>query len=224
MLAFELYELFGYVPRPELLRCDECEKKDEGIWDVLGYYVPRMEIVVLCESKIEGEIGELRERLKKFGLDLNERETWLALRELVRLHEHSHALIHVCDFYGFSAPNREWYVNLSPSVNEPLTEFVAWSILQHIKDMVLMRVFEAVDAKSPTFYHNWKEIKDILVSKGVKESDQFEWVPPMIKLAREEEWRTFQEFKRGVEEHWDEISKMHNEEWTPTWVAWKVRK
>ena len=146
-------------------------KKEEGIWDTLGYYDGNKQIVFICELNIVNFVYHLQKRLNR---KRNRLFLMLVLRELVRLHEHAHALLHVGDFSKF--PNLKDLFNIGKFqnynsfpcyINEPLTEFIAWSTIRYLKEnqIFFIKVFEEVDKDSPQYYRNWNQIKQIIDKK-----------------------------------------------------------
>ncbi|MCD6483901.1 MAG: hypothetical protein J7L47_02180 [Candidatus Odinarchaeota archaeon] len=132
-----------YVPKFERTSLDiPCRPRvsieDVGIWDVMGYYDKKRKIVTICDNVIQKEFEnkferdvELRRRLEK--LSKPRKELILILRELVRLHEHSHGFLHTARVHG-SKPGGKWYLNLPEEVDEPLTEFITYSVINSLDE------------------------------------------------------------------------------------------
>jgi len=167
MLVMKLSEVAGVcicVPRHERISLDVPCSKEEGIWDTLGYYDGK--IVTICDKAIQKSLKkkfdkdvELREKLEK--LSKSREELILILRELVRLHEHSHAFLHTATVRK-SKPSGKWYSNLPKEVNGPLTEFITYSVINSLKDeakKLFVTVFLEFDKYVPKPYRNWREIK-----------------------------------------------------------------
>ncbi len=201
MLVFQLYKLFGYVPQPEFSRAEKCPKGD-GIWDILGYYDPIHRIVGVCEVEVKKHSKELMKALKNKGFEVDEVRSYLTLRELTRLHEHIHALIHLGDFKGFIAPNNEWYIGLRPEINEPLTVFTMWLILQRVNDEILSKAFEVMDQRHPKPYQDWIKLWKLARNKDVKAA---EYVVGILKIAREKDWSSLDELINELNTRWVEI-------------------
>lgn len=96
------------------------KKKREGggrIWDVMGYYDKKRKIVTICdkviqkgfENKFKRDV-ELRRELEK--LSRTRKELILILRELVRLHEHSHAFLHTARIKGAKPGGNSSFISI----------------------------------------------------------------------------------------------------------------
>jgi len=194
MLVPRLYEIFEVQKvKKERGFLNGCHGGD-GIWDTLGYYDPSAYEITICDSRIEKFV---RDSIIIQTIEFDEIYTKVVLRELVRLHEHTHALLHTSSFPGSKRYKMgHWktgYRNLHPDVNEPLTEFIAWSVVQRFGTKFFERVFEVVDEKSPFYYREWKKIKDILDKVRQNHSYVF-FIPGLVYIARDRALADFQNF------------------------------
>jgi len=95
-------------------------------------------------------------------------------------------------------------------VNEPLTEFIAWSVISNVGWQIFERVFEEVDKESPPYYRKWIQLKESL-----KELSDNEWanneskpkpehyvyfVPGLVHIARDDVWNDFGHFVQGIKD------------------------
>jgi len=195
MLVPKLYEIFGVRKvKKEKGFLNECPGGGDGIWDILGYYDPSAYEITVCESRIEKFV---RNSILTQTIEFDEIYTKVVLRELVRLHEHTHALLHTSSFPRLKRYKMgNWkigYRNLHPSVNEPLTEFLAWSVVQRFGTKFCERVFEIVDEKSPSYYREWKKIKDIIDKVRQNHSYVF-FILGLVYTARDMDLCNFQNF------------------------------
>lgn len=191
MLVFNLCKIrfLKYKPVPELVELEFKGGSDrDGIWDLLGFYTSSSRTVHICDLKIKEEV----EKPLHYGV----------LRELVRLHEHSHALLHnssiheiISNLNGLfiehvSHSQNDWYAKLPPKVDEPLTEFIAYVMIKDFKNDLFLKIFKEVDNKTPSYYQRWKELTDI-VGKGFIKP----WIIPfIIDFAGSRNWNDFDEF------------------------------
>lgn len=207
MLVCWLHKLYGYIPMFELVDFRLCLKGD-GIWDILGYYDSKPHLVYICESEIEKCVDEIKFKIFNKAGSLNEKEVTvlsrLAVRTLVRLHEHCHALLHTCDFRGLIAPNHDWYISLKPEISEPLTEFIAFSIIQKSGCRFFQKIFEYIDDKAPKYYKKWTALRDLVKSKTGDSKTCYTFVPGIVKVARESSWENFNELKESIKDQWDD--------------------
>lgn len=209
-LVNKLVKLYGYRWVPEV--CEQRYKRlRDGIWDTLGYYDERK--VHLCEK----ELSETSEDVSR-RLGLNDDITWLALRELVRLHEHAHAMLHRVNPLSYALRHvrrvsvpirrkkvsyiRRWYRALKPEVVEPLTEFVAYSLIP--TEGVYRAIFEEVDKQAPPYYRRWQELVRVCdelrrESRQLSNVSLCELVPPIIGLAHGKVWESFDELINAVQ-------------------------
>lgn len=129
--------------------------------------------------------------------------TKVVLRELVRLHEHTHALLHTSSFPPLIKYEMDYwkigYRNLHPTINEPLTEFIAWSIVEKFGTKFFERVFEIVDEKSPSYYREWKKIKNII--DGVRQNQSYVFfIPGLVCIARDMDLANLTNFQNFLQE------------------------
>lgn len=196
------FDLLDYVPKVEIVHsegiCPPSKNRDElGIFDLLGYYDTTCQTVNICEQQIA-------EHLKREGSQ-NSTTGYLAIREVIRLHEHAHAIIDTCGFNGFSAPSHEWFVSLPNDVGEPLAQFIVWSLLNG-KDgekLLLMEAFKKLCKNQPQIYGNWDKIKncfdrvlgDPLAKAMIKAINYQPLIPSIVKFSRTKGWTSFDKFK-----------------------------
>ena len=203
------FDFFDYIPKVEIVHsecnCPPSKNEEEfGILDLLGYYDKTCQTVNICEQ-----------RIAKYLKDESTSD-YLFLREVIRLHEHAHAIIDTCSFNGFSAPSHEWFVSLPPAVGEPLAQFIVWSLLNS-KDgekPLLINTFERLNSNQPQIYQDWEKIKDCvdnwkkdpLMEVMLKNVINCESVIPLIvKFARTKEWNSFGTFE-------DELIRLNSDE------------
>jgi len=212
VLVDELCRLYGYRPVLEYSCMERCPHGD-GIWDILGFYKGSSRRVYICEAEIEKHTKEIKEKIAEKFSNLNEEVCIVlsrsAIRELVRLHEHSHAILHIGDFNGLVAPNDEWFSSLKPEINEPLTEFISYSIIRHMKNTFLKAVFEWVDEKAPDYYKRWLEIKIALDRENVMPEDYWKYIPGVVEIAREEKWTDLDALISNIENRWQDVITRH---------------
>jgi hypothetical protein len=200
MLAEKLYQFYD-IPKLKKERSilKNCRGLGDGIWDILGFYVPSTSEIVICDSEIENYAKKLAQSSPEYDNDF----TKYALRELVRLHEHGHALLHT----GNIGPLRRFkkgYKSLPSVVNEPITEFIAWSTLKSFGTKFFEKIFEKVDENTPDYYQKWKDIKQ-MIDCQVKNIDYIDYIPGLVYVARKELWKDFESFCKGLEQEWNVI-------------------
>lgn len=201
MLVSKLYKLFDVKLKKERSVLNECHGFGDGIWDIIGYYNPLKYEITICDSRIEEHVRKLAK-----SIEYDEVNTNLVLRELVRLHEHAHSLLHT----GKLSPLRRFkngYRNLPPTVNEPVTEFIAWSTVQKFGTKFFERVFEEVDKSTPDYYKRWKQIKQVIDNKSRKKmhNEYVYYIPGLIYLARKGVWKDFNSFLGEMSQEWKTI-------------------
>jgi hypothetical protein len=59
------------------------------------------------------------------------------------LHEHAHAFLHTAKV-GIKKLPKDWFHNLPENMNEPLTEFIAYSLIENDKP-IWVKIFEIID-------------------------------------------------------------------------------
>ena len=207
MLVSQLYGLFRKnVPKQEraIVRDDEC-RTGEGIWDILGYYDSKSYLITICEPKVKRHSKQLAMQPK-----FEETLTRLTLRELVRLHEHAHAMLHTGNFGGgIRRRFKMGYRNFPLNINEPLTEFIAWSVVRNVGVQSFENVFNEVDKNAPNYYRIWDQIKQLIESKDKPDRENYVFfVPGLIQVAREGIWKNFGQFLQGVKDHYLLIKKL----------------
>jgi len=210
MLVSKLFEIFhNNIPRRERAVFEGCWK-DEGIWDILGKYDPKSYLISICEPEVIMCSKKLATSLK-----LNEAQSYLTLRELVRLHEHAHALIHKGDFNKFlnidlsiggPCPELEirptfkkGYRNLPHEIKEPLTEFVAWSVVNNM-DLSFKKAYNEVDKGTPPYYRKWVQLRELIEKRSKLFHRYYFFVPFLIHVARDGVWNDFEHFIEGIKE------------------------
>jgi len=196
--------------KSELERCQgKSVNIDEiGIWDILGYYdgnAPTPSIH-LCEREIEDTVSEFyhnRSRFTKLSLRF-------VVRELVRLHEHAHALIHIGDFKRFNELVKKYpesyippfnnYGSFPPIINEPLTEFISWSTISYLKDThpYFLKIFNKIDKKAPHYYREWRRIRKSIDKINKPITEYIYYIPGLVKIARENKWTNFEDFLKEI--------------------------
>jgi len=206
MLTYKLYKFFRIDKlKKERSVLTDCRGPGEGIWDILGYYDPLKYEITICDSRIE-------EFAKSLAISINSDETTttLVLRELVRLHEHAHSLLHTGKISSVRR-FRKGYRNLPREINEPVTEFIAWSTIKKFGTKFIEKVFEEIDKKSPKYYRNWRKIKQKIDSKS-KIDERFSgsiqyisFIPSLISIVRRGICDDFNSFLRKIDENWNTI-------------------
>jgi hypothetical protein len=200
--AFLLSQIPGseYIPRAEFSSPDR--GKGEGIWDVLGEYDARLDIIILYENEITSYAKTLS---FTDGLAIGSEEAvpdvrQPILRELVRLHEHAHAYLHTARVLQGELrkerqkryyEDRDWFTRLPMEINESLTQFIVASLLRSGPSAPLfLKAFDEVNIGLPQYYKKWE------LPLGVSANTWF--VPPLVKFARTKIWRNWDEFCHQV--------------------------
>ena len=198
MLVSRLYNLFRKnIPKHEKVALSGCPKGD-GIWDVLGYYDFKSYSIIICEPEVEKYGEQMATQLK-----LDETFTRLILRQLVRLHEHAHAMLHTGNFDGIKRRFKMGYRNLPANINEPLTEFIAWSVVRKVGIQLFESVFNEVDKNAPSYYRAWNQIKELIDNKSKPDSKNYvSFVPGLVQVARDGNWNNFEHFLEGIKDHY----------------------
>ncbi len=168
-------------------KCREIyEKKDIGIGDKLGFYDGKK--VHICDQQIEQEAKNIYRDLSSL---VNINQCYLVLRELIRLHEHIHALIHF-------KTNYKWYTNLPKEINEPLTVYFSWLIVRSVGDEIYQRVFDKVNDELPDYYKKWDLIQKRLGFKPSKSDVEksLEVINVIMNHIKKKDWknRSFNDF------------------------------
>jgi len=224
LLVSRLYKLFGgNVPKPErsIFNFKDCPR-GEGIWDILGYYDSKSYSVTICEPKIEEHSWQVATRLGS-----KPHETRLVLRELVRLHEHAHSLIHTGnfdEFRGFNLSEKlpEFKVKcrfkmgypIPCQINEPLAEFISWSIIHNIADdearAIFEKVFDEVDKSAPSYYKNWVQLRQLIQNSSKPASEHFIFfVPGLVHIARDGVWNNFGHFVQAISSKYELLQERY---------------
>jgi hypothetical protein len=180
-----------------------CRPYGDGIWDLLGYYDPKKYEITICERHIEEHIRNLAK-----SIEYDELYTKFVLRELVRSHEHAHSLLHTGMKY--LGRFKKGYRSLLPVVNEPITEFITWSIVQRFATKFFEKVFEDVDQSTPPYYREWKRIRQLIDSKNedVPRSKYVYYVPGLIYVVRKGIWRDFDSFLKDLDHEWEAVKAL----------------
>ena len=204
-------DFFGFVPKPEITHAvDKCPKHkatSEEIFDLLGYYNAQTQTVHICEHEIS---SYLEKESKDHKLGLDDSTAYACVREIIRMHEQAHAMIHTCGFNGFSAPSHEWFMQLPREIGEPLAQVIVWKLLnsRDSGNSLLLEVFNKMCKNQPPIYKNWKEISDCIYSSvdeiektfpdvitDLEKSEGVELIiPGVLKLARSKAWKDFGKF------------------------------
>jgi hypothetical protein len=196
-LSFELTRIPGseFLPRPEFMadRRDYPET-DDGIWDVLGEYHPRIGTITLYEDRIMALAGELSSRPARL---------YPVLRELVRVHEHAHAYIHTAQIFNEGAPDnrpdRDWFAKLPKDMHESLAEYVVLCVLEsNPRWSSWLPVFRDVDAGAPAHYKKWKQA--MRLRRGLV------FISPTVRFARTKVWKGWEEFYGALEARYRQIT------------------
>ncbi len=199
------FDFLDYIPKVEIVH-SECirppsKNEDElGIFDLLGYYDMTCQTVNICEQNIADYLRNENPQ-ESLSKKLGDTTAYLALREIIRLHEHAHAIIDTCGFNGFSAPSHEWFVSLPDEVGEPLAQFIVWSLLNTKDDgkSLLMETFKLLSSKQSKIYQDWKELRDCFdpLPKAMREViDYRSLIPLIVRFSRtKNKWESFGEFK-----------------------------
>jgi hypothetical protein len=210
MLVSMLYDLLPKdVSHPEVTSIKLCPK-GEGVWDTLGYYNPNLPVkITICEHEIEEYSRQISKNLK-----LNEKQVSWILKELVRLHEHSHAILHTGDFNSFCGVNlkdtplkvrlrfKRGYNNLPKDINEPITEFITYSVICRTEFQTAKQIFIEVDKTSPPYYQTWKQITALIDNKSKpNRRDYIFFIPRLVHLARESDHNDFKQFFIEVQQN-----------------------
>jgi len=211
LLVSQLSKLYGYIPEIECVHVEPCHKGNNGIWDILGYYESVPKLIHICEPEIHKCVDDIKKiRLREFGRledDMSSIVLESSVRELVRLHEHCHALLHTCSFKGFTAPNHKWYSSLSPDICEPLVEFISRVLVEFVNNNILKRIFDFIDNKAPPYYKRWIELMNIFIKRNLK--DPSGYIPGIVSVLREEgKLKNFEHAKKVIEERWEDINAM----------------
>lgn len=208
------FDLFNYTPKIEIVHSEsKCHltAKKEGIFDILGYYEAETQTVNICEQNIFDHLKNEKESvyndLLKQGFKIDKSVFFASLREVIRLHEHAHAIIDSCSFNCFSAPSHEWFVKLPPELGEPLAQFIVWSLL-NTKDggkSLLMETFKLLSSKQSKIYKDWEVIRkwadnlnESLTRVMAKVLDYQSLIPLVVRFSRTRNWKTFVEFEREL--------------------------
>jgi len=212
---FTYSKFIRYVPRYECIKI-ECPRyiRNGGIWDILGFYEPKTEMVIVCEDRIVKHGRRLANQLK-----VDELKTTLVLRELVRLHEHSHAYLHTAQIaehvkaaclrvINMEELNKDtWLFDLKPQVLEPLTELFAYITLKntHILNKeeknFVMRIFEEVDKQTPNYYQKWRDIINLIPLDS-----EFSIIA-LLYIARRKVWNSWDEFYNFISSNFNNVIK-----------------
>jgi hypothetical protein len=136
----------------------------------------------------------------------------MIIRELVRLHEHTHAIFHttklekihgVIDARRLGIGRNRFqvtYTSFPRDIDEPMGEFIAWSTICNEGSQMFKNIFREVDKKSPRYYRRWIEIKELVDEKCEPPPRNYLFfVPALIHIAREGNWKDFDDFIYGVE-------------------------
>jgi len=188
-----------YVPRPERIELDPRKCRGEGIWDTLGMYNPHKKLIIICDALILDEARKLtiRPELREYAELTRLEVVYPLLRELVRLHEHSHAYIHTAKIEG--APRVSgWYFKLPRDVDEPLTVFTAYQLIE--ADERLVKIFEEVDKRTPSYYKRWREIMNVSNAFHGKSC-----IVPLVKFARTKIWQDWNDFYSNLKSKKDDL-------------------
>jgi hypothetical protein len=204
MLVSQLYEFFNKdVPKPERAVLKDCVKGD-GIWDVLGYYDHKSKVkITICEPEVEKFSNRLAVQLNG-----DKNQIRLIVRELVRLHEHGHAMLHTGSTFSIKRRFKMGYRNLPLEINEPLTEFIAWSVIKDCSVASFESFFYEIDKNSPSYYKQWNQIKQLIDGKRKNIINYLYLVPGLIHIARNGVWNNFKHFLKGVSDHYKLIEAL----------------
>lgn len=210
-----LNTLFDFKPGTEISIMNGCPQRCEGIWDILGYYDSKSCLVTICEL----EITEFTKKLRPVNNE-EYKQIRQTLKELVRLHEHVHSLIHNCNFdkllgipkekVEFTLPvaSDSIYQGIPKEINETLCEFISFSAIINLNWISYERLFYKVDKCSPPEYQRWKDIRDVIdvTFKKQKKRDYIYIIPSLIKLSRKKKYQTLQDFIEGIITEKEEIN------------------
>ena len=199
MLVYKLYKFFNLPKlKKELGVLEECRGFGDGIWDILGYYDPVKYEIVICDSLVEKHANALA---KNKGFD--EKTTKLVLRELVRLHEHGHSLLHTGKI-GPLLRFKNGYKSVPPTINESVTEFIVWSTVKKFGTKLFEAVFDEVDKTTPPYYRYWKRIKQVIDRKKGRGA-YLCYCPGIIYIVRKGTWKDFDSFLGEIEQEWETV-------------------
>ena len=203
-------DLLDYIPKVEIVHSEgkchlDANVGDLGIFDLLGYYDAGTQTINICEQNIfhylKNNWESDRKDLSDHGFNIDETGFFASLREVIRLHEHAHAIIDSCGFNCFSAPSHEWFVSLPDEVGEPLAQFIVWSLLNTKDDgkSLLMETFKLLSSKQSKIYQDWKDLRDCFdpLPKAMGEViDYRSLIPLIVRFSRtKNKWESFDEFK-----------------------------
>jgi hypothetical protein len=221
MLVHFLSKLFGYQPTAEYISIDNNTKKlpykhltdsPYGMFDVLGEYYSTSNTIVIYEKEIEKCMNNyFSSQNNNNGLT---RDT---LRQLIRLHEHSHSIIKTCMFdtvfdvvsrmdihqknpvaFSIDKINYMNYNKKPKDVIESLTQFVVFSIVERTRIDPYVNMFKLMDDVSPHYYRRWRDLVRYIEEKY----DMYEYhffIPPLVKIFRENAFSNFAEFMEVIE-------------------------
>lgn len=216
MLVAKLYEVFANkICTPEKPNL-ECPRIGEGIWDTLGYYDSEQREISICEREIAqaNHNWDLAKHCRR-----KEHETALILRELVRLHEHAHALHHTGNFVfnilGAPSPikvRRRFvigYENLPKEIIESLAEFISWSVVSNINVELFNNAFNKVDEHAEDFYKKWKTLRELIKSRFELGYEYYiAFVPGLINITRQQELRSFDDFTQAMQLDYNKCKRL----------------
>ncbi len=177
-----------YFPAHEVIS-NLPDGKEESIWDTLGIYDPIARIIVIDEEKIKREA-------EKLGVD------FYILRELVRLHEHVHAFLHLAvleplpevekgNFKEGCFPSNERYLKLPKEINESVTELI-------VKFIAREDPYKKIIKKVKTPYANYIAQLENTLSIIEPNCVGLPCIYPLVVFLRHKKWKNWKEFIREI--------------------------
>ena len=208
-----LFKIFDFTPGNEISIVTGCkfrnnERDAVAIWDILGSYNPKDKLVKICEIEIDQFFEDNKK--DKALCRLEKKQTRYSIRELIRIHEHVHSLIHHFNFFSLGGvsigldsfpPAKSSTYKIPDYVEEPLCVFISFSIIKTLNWIAIGRIFNILDKKTPQKYQNWIKIREI-VERNINRKlmrDYIYFTPSLIKIAREKNYSSFNEFIQLIE-------------------------
>ncbi|MBI5253399.1 MAG: hypothetical protein HY930_03255 [Euryarchaeota archaeon] len=164
------------------------------IWDILGEYDAINKKVSIYGNAIESFTEALYQQkvlddiFQKYSKDF----VTLIIHELVRLHEHAHALAHCGKLVFGGAENcEEWkeFLNAPKELKEPIAEFIVYAAIKENKFEDMEKIFLEADKFTPAFYQRWKELEKKIAEKWIEIGKRH--IAPILGVIRGEKIDSF---------------------------------